>query len=338
LNITGPGAVVVDASTNVFALAVNSGANTGASGSINLNAGGSLTTARDIQAGTGSSYLNFYGGTLKAGTNSSTFLQGLSQVSISSDGATIDDGGYTITVAQAIQDNGGGFLNKTGSGTLYLDGANAYYGATKVAAGALGGAGSVLGDLIVSNGAALAPGDAGAPGTFTVGGNFSLAGNLLVDVNTSLAQSNDFVSVTGSLDNAGTGAVIVTNLGPTLAVGEKFTLFSSALPNGNALTVTGGGATWANNLATDGSISVLSVVPTVNTNTFALQSSVSGSTLNLSWPSDRLGWVVQVQTNALNTGLSQNWVTLPATASVTNYSLTINPGNPAVFIRMMYQP
>jgi hypothetical protein len=102
--------------------------------------------------------------------------------------------------------------------------------------------------------------------------------------------------------------------------------------------VTGGGATWANNLATDGSISVLSVVPTVNTNTFALQSSVSGSTLNLSWPSDRLGWVVQVQTNALNTGLSQNWVTLPATASVTNYSLTINPGNPAVFIRMMYQP
>jgi hypothetical protein len=61
---------------------------------------------------------------------------------------------------------------------------------------------------------------------------------------------------------------MVNNLGPALAVGDRFVLFNGqALPNGNAMSVAGGGAVWRNDLAVDGSITVISTVvpqPTVN--------------------------------------------------------------------------
>jgi hypothetical protein len=60
------------------------------------------------------------------------------------------------------------------------------------------------------------------------------------------------------LTNAGTGAVIVTNLGPALAVGNSFHLFSQPVLNGGAMAVVGGGVTWSNNLAVNGTIYVLS--------------------------------------------------------------------------------
>lgn len=63
----------------------------------------------------------------------------------------------------------------------------------------------------------------------------------------------------GVLTNAGTGTVTVSNLGPALAVNDKFTLFDKPVLNGGALSVTGAGVVWANHLAVDGSISVASV-------------------------------------------------------------------------------
>ena len=105
---------------------------------------------------------------------------------------------------------------------------------------------------------------------------------------------------------------------------------------GGALAITGSGVNWTNTLAVDGSIAVLSIASSVNTNTFTIGTSISGTNLNLSWPPDRLGWKVQMQTNTLSSGLKTNWVTLPATATVTNYTVNINPANPTVFIRMVY--
>ncbi len=265
LNISGSGLVTVDPSTTgTFALGWGQSGAAGCTGTINLQSGGELATGRNIVGGNRNSYFYFSGGTLKTTTNIANFLQGLTQVAIDANGATIDDGGFAVSVVGALSDNGGGFLTKKGSGTLYLDGANTYTGPTVVTAGALGGSGTVAGDLQINASAAVAPGDAGTnPGTLTVVGNLTLTGKVLVKVNTSLAQSNDVVVVTGGLTNNGTGSVIVTNLGPTLVVGDSFTLFNQAMTNGGALTVSGGGATWANNLAVDGSITVLTVIPTV---------------------------------------------------------------------------
>lgn len=200
--------------------------------------------------------------------------------------------------------------------------------------GTLGGTGSIGGPVNVNTGGTMAAG--ASIGTLTINSDLTLSGSVAVEVNTSANPSNDLITVSGVVSNAAAAAVTINNLGPALVIGQKFTLFSSPVLNGAAMTVSGGGMNWTNNLAVDGSITALSVASSVNTNSFPLNASLSGNTLSLSWPPDRLGWKVQMQTNSLSTGLNGSWVTLPATASVTNYSVTINPANPTVFIRMVY--
>ena len=217
--------------------------------------------------------------------------------------------------------------NTAGSGTGSGD-------VTVNSGGTLGGTGAIGGAVTVNAGGTIAAG--ASIGTLTISNNLTLAGNVVVEVNRSVSPSNDLIVVTGVLANTGTGTITVSNLGPALAVGNKFQIFSGAVANGGALTITGSGVNWTNTLAVDGSIAVLSIASSVNTNTFTIGTSISGNNLNLSWPPDRLGWKVQMQTNSLNTGLNGSWVTIPATATVTNYTVNINPANPTVFIRMVY--
>src|SRR6202012_2396228 len=96
------------------------------------------------------------------------------------------------------------------------------------------------------------------------------------------------VVVNGALSSTGTGTVIVTNLGAAVAVGDKFVLFNQPVPNGATMTVTGGGSgvVWTNLLAVDGSIQVLTAAPPINPLGGRIQSSVTGNTLNLSWPTN----------------------------------------------------
>ena len=60
-------------------------------------------------------------------------------------------------------------------------------------------------------------------------------------------------------------------------------------------------------------------------------------TLQLAWPADRLGWMLQVQTNDLSTGLGTNWIPLPDSTTNTQFSAPIVPSNPTVFYRLVYQ-
>ena len=65
---------------------------------------------------------------------------------------------------------------------------------------------------------------------------------------------------------------------------------------------------------------------------------ISGSQLQLSWPSDHTGWSLQAQTNAPGTGLGTNWLTLPASVSTNQTSVSVNPANGSVFFRLIHQP
>jgi hypothetical protein len=76
--------------------------------------------------------------------------------------------------------------------------------------------------------------------------------------------------------------------------------------------------------------------PAVALNPTNITASLSGSALTLSWLADHLGWRLQVQTNALSGGLSTNWVTVSGSDLVTSTNLPVNPGNGAVFYRMVY--
>jgi hypothetical protein len=67
-----------------------------------------------------------------------------------------------------------------------------------------------------------------------------------------------------------------------------------------------------------------------------LSSVSSGNALAFSWPSDHLGWHLQVQTNTLGSGPGTNWATLPGSGLVTGTNLTINPASSAVFYRLVY--
>jgi hypothetical protein len=58
--------------------------------------------------------------------------------------------------------------------------------------------------------------------------------------------------------------------------------------------------------------------------------------LQLSWPADHTGWRLEVQTNSLNAGLGTNWVTVSGSTATNQMSLPMNPGNVAVFFRLLY--
>ena len=67
-----------------------------------------------------------------------------------------------------------------------------------------------------------------------------------------------------------------------------------------------------------------------------LTNSVSGSTLTMSWPSTHVGYRLETQTNALSTGLSSTWFTVPDSANTNTVSITVDPANPTVFYRLVY--
>jgi autotransporter-associated beta strand protein len=87
-------------------------------------------------------------------------------------------------------------------------------------------------------------------------------------------------------------------------------------------------------LAGEGSLLVTTLwIADYSTN---ITSSLSGSTLSLSWPATHLGWILQGQTNNLTTGITTTWSDIPGTAAVIATNLTIDPANPTVFFRLRY--
>jgi autotransporter-associated beta strand protein len=261
------------------------------SGSATLFAsGGSHTLHNPMQFLQGTNLFTFIIG----GSNNLTLAGALNLVAL--DGITFTnriirvDNTALTTMSGVIDDASLGCpVTKSGAGTLALSAVNTYAGPTTVsngtlqvngrigtntvtvAGGTLGGSGTILGPVTVSSGGTLAPGTS-AIGTLTISNSLTLNGNLFFKVNKSLSpsQSNDIAVVTVTLANGGTGTLTVSNLGPALAVGDKFKLFNKLVSNGSALTVTGAGVLWANNLQVDGSISVSSTTlpkPVITTTT-----------------------------------------------------------------------
>jgi fibronectin-binding autotransporter adhesin len=255
-------------------------------------------------------------------------------------------GAGNILVSGVINNSANGApigVTKNGPGKLTLSAANNYGNTTTVNGGVLELTGSITStNGVVVNGGALAGNGtitdnvtvqasiaSGTIDALTVNGNYTINGTLAVDVNRAGFVS-DHPIVSGTV-SAVAGTVAVNTLGAALQVGDTFTLFSGPVSGGAALTVVGGGATWVNNLAVDGTIQVLSLVPTTPT---SLTGTVNGGNLNISWPPSHQGWVLQAQTNSLAVGIATNWTDIPGTASVTSTNIAINPANPTVFFRL----
>jgi len=60
------------------------------------------------------------------------------------------------------------------------------------------------------------------------------------------------------------------------------------------------------------------------------------NTVQLSWPADHVGWILQAQTNALNIGLSTNWQMVTGSAVTNLVFMRVDPQNGAVFFRLAH--
>ncbi len=297
---------------------------------ITVNSGATLRTVAANMTTPGAPVtFNLNGGTLVSlgvggfGGSLGNFLGGISTVNVGPS-SIIDSGSYNLTITNALLDSGGGSLTKLGSGTLALNGANTYTGSTLVSNGTLGGNGSIAGSLTVSGSGTLSPGT--SIGTFTVGGNATLSGATFMELNrTNAPATNDLLVVTGTLTGGGT--LTVTNLGPALVAGDTFKLFSQPVTGFTSISLPSG-YIWTTNLASNGSITVQSVVSSTPP---TLSVSQSGNSLNFTWTD--ASFHLQSQTNSLNAGLSTNWSNFPGGGS-SPVNITINPANPAVFFRL----
>jgi autotransporter-associated beta strand protein len=243
-----------------------------------------------------------------------------------------------------------GTLIKTGSGTMVLSGANLYQGGTTVSegtllvnntsgsgtgtggvtvqtGGTLGGNGTISNTVTVQSGGILSPG--ASIGKLTVEG-LTLGGTTRMELNKSNSLTNDSVVSNGALNYGGT--LVVTNVGPALSAGDSFVLFSP-VGSGNfdnvVLPVLHGGLGWTNNLASNGSISVIQAFNPGRTN---ITMNANGGNLTLSWPADRTGWVLQSQTNSLT---GTNWVSVPGSESTNQWVMPIDSSNGSVFFRLV---
>jgi autotransporter-associated beta strand protein len=202
----------------------------------------------------------------------------------------------------------------------------------------LGGVGKLNGFLQADQGSIF---NVGLPtGTFNVTSNASLSGIINISLDSTDAPTCGTLAAPGITINP-TATLVVTNIGPGLLNGASFTLFNHPVSGFASVQLpatdpTGGtNYVWQNRLAVNGTITLTNggiVIPsTPPPITFA----VSGNTLTLSWPGSYLGYILQVQTNTLQVGLSTNWVDVPNSASVTSTNMVINRANGTVFYRLI---
>jgi autotransporter-associated beta strand protein len=108
---------------------------------VNLSGTGELEVNTITMTGGSTGNISFNGGTLRARTTTTTFMQGLTGATVNGGGVTVDSNNFNITIGQALLvGSGSGGLTKTGAGILTLTATNTYTGATTLSAGTLSAA------------------------------------------------------------------------------------------------------------------------------------------------------------------------------------------------------
>ena len=219
--------------------------NIGGVGTYNLN-GGSLVTKKVSQGAGASGTINFNGGTLQAGGANATFMTGLTAANVQAGGALINDGGFAVTIGQALVHDPAlgatpdGGLTKSGIGTLALTGTSTYTGATTINAGTLAvngsitssvtvnsgatlsGSGTITGDIAVASNGFLAAGN--SPGVLTASGTTTLASSSIFswDLDTTLSGRGTAYDGVNTSAVSGSGAIFQVVLQGAQSFGDAF--------------------------------------------------------------------------------------------------------------------
>jgi fibronectin-binding autotransporter adhesin len=313
-----------------------------------------------------------YGGsTFENGGGTNVVLSPIALGVASGDNCTLNIGGVSLTVSNAI--SGLGNLIKTGSSPLVLPGTNTYTGGTYITGGSLDligngsisdsaniylsasqvldvsgrtdqtltlasgqtlqGSGTLNGNLTALSGSTVAPGTNGT-GTLTVTNSVTLAGTTSFGVGTGSNNLLKAVSI-----NYG-GTLSLSFVPGSLAAGNSFTLFNSTASayTGSFSSITpstpGSGLAWGTSLLnTSGT---LTVIPQPRPATFG-PSTLVGTNLTLtgSGGADNGTYRIYSSTNVIRADPLSAW-TLVGTNSFSpsgtfSFPIGINTNQPAMF-------
>lgn len=321
-----------------------------------------------VAGGTGD--LNFTG-TIASGNgqkrfyvNNKTTFSGLVTDGGSPSGPIIKDGPGNLVLSGANATTKQWTLS---AGTLSLG------NATAIGTGALNISGGAL-DTTVVNLVNVGNNAQNWNGSFGFAGSSSLdmgSGNVTLNTNVTVTVTANTLTIGGAVTNAaysltkaGAGTMVLSGANSyynTTVNAGTLQIAQATLATNGIVTVAGGGAHLQLNFTTTNQVGglVLNGVAQANgvygsstpggyltgtgyllvqnvgpSGPAQLMSSLSGSTLSLSWPAGQ-NWRLQMQTNSLSVGLSNNWSYI-TDGSVSSTNITVDKTNRTVFYRLVY--
>ena len=262
-----------------------------------------------------------------------------------------------VTISGNITGTGGAGIRKANNGKLTLTGNNTYTGETTINAGtlALSGSATIPNTTRISVGNSRTFDVSGLSSTFTLGANQTLSGNanganLVGNINAASGNFNFPFNITNTVQNPSfkmnSGTLTMNNNPANVFVtGSALTNGSYKLIQANGGTVVGSVTTsvvttsgagvvagsWASLSIVGGELFLdVTTMPTPTPESVVI-TSLTPTNMTLTWtqPQFRL----QVQTNALDSGLSTNWVDRPGRSPVT---VPIHQADPSVFYRLVF--
>ena len=222
--INGNGSAVVGLTKAGIGALTLTGSN-GYTGVTNIDGG--VLAVDSANAINGGGDITFGGGALRY--SAANQVDYSAQFKQSTAAISIDTNGQTVSYDNPIASTNLGGLTKTGSGTLFLNAANQFAGATTVNAGTLSGTGSVLELLSVQPGAVFDPGSSPTATTIFGVGSFAQAagGTTRMQVSgTTAGLAYDQVLFSGPSKTVSWGGLLDLTLSGSYADYTAFNLFS----------------------------------------------------------------------------------------------------------------
>ena len=271
------------------------------------------STSNNIGALKGASGTTLSGRGGSSNNGATTYYLGANGLSTTFDGIIQNGSGGSSSITS---------INKVGPATLALSGGNTYSGSTTISSGTLAligsgaigssstvnivsgamldvtglgtptfslggnqtlqGRGTVLGGLDSTSGLRIAPGNGDSLGTLTATNAITLGGTTWMKLNRASTPNSDKLVSTLSTITYG-GALVVTNLGVALHVGDTFDLFDGAGLNGGIFSATNlpNYYTWdTSQLGVNGTVSITALLPLPSITTVDF-STLSGGSITL---------------------------------------------------------
>ena len=74
----------------------------------------------------------------------------------------------------------------------------------------------------------------------------------------------------------------------------------------------------------------------ISNNPATLAASLNAGQLQIIWPQEHTGWILQSQTNSIAAGLGTNWVTIASSTETNRVNISLAPTSGSAFFRLAH--